>query len=127
MSFAEPFEVPVDGAVIAGQRWRADAPTVVFLHAGVADQRSWFTAADMLDDQVDAVLYDRRGFGATAPSASEFRHVDDLAAVLSAVDADRVVLVGNSMGGELALDFALEAPERVAGMLLIAPAVSGAP
>lgn len=127
MPFAQPFEVPVAGAVLAGQRWQGDAPTVVFLHSGVTDQRSWFTVADIVSDEVDAVLYDRRGFGATSASDAEFRHVDDLAAVVSAVGADRVVLVGNSMGGELALDFALEAPDRVAGMLLIAPAISGAP
>ena len=36
-------------------------------------------------------------------------------------------LVGNSMGGALALDAALAAPERLAGLVLIAPAVSGEP
>jgi pimeloyl-ACP methyl ester carboxylesterase len=127
MPFAEPFEVAVDGAVLAGQRWHAEGPTVVFLHAGVADQRSWFTVADIVSDDVDAVVYDRRGFGVSPPSESAFRHVDDLAAVVAALSSERVVLVGNSMGGEIALDFALEAPERVAGMLLIAPAISGAP
>jgi pimeloyl-ACP methyl ester carboxylesterase len=127
MPFAVPFEVPVDGATLAGQRWRSSGPAVVFLHSGVTDQRSWFTVADIVSDEVDAVLYDRRGFGVTTASETEFRHVDDLAAVVTAIEAERVVLVGNSMGGELALDFALAAPDRVAGMLLIAPAISGAP
>jgi pimeloyl-ACP methyl ester carboxylesterase len=127
MPYAEPFEVAVDGAVLAGKRWHAEAPTVAFLHSGVTDQRSWFAVSDRLGDAVDAVCYDRRGFGATPPDGTEFRHADDLAAVLSEVTSSPVVLVGNSMGGELALDFALTAPDRVAGMLLIAPAISGAP
>jgi pimeloyl-ACP methyl ester carboxylesterase len=100
---------------------------VVFLHAGVADQRCWYDVIGALGGRVDAVTYDRRGFGRTTVGDGEFRHVDDLAAVIDAVGGGPAVLVGNSMGGELALDFALVAPERVLAMLLIAPAVSGAP
>lgn len=48
-------------------------------------------------------------------------------AVLEAVAAGPAWLVGNSMGGALALDAALTVPERVAGLILIAPAVSGQP
>ena len=47
--------------------------------------------------------------------------------MLDAADAPQAWLVGNSMGGALALDAALSAPDRVAGVVLIATAVSGAP
>jgi len=73
------------------------------------------------------VTYDRRGFGETPVSPSPFCHVDDLIAVLEAVGDGPAWLVGSSMGGGLALDTALMAPEMVAGLVLIAPAVSGAP
>ena len=57
-----------------------------------------------------------------------FRHVDDLLAVLDAVSPDAPAwVVGSSMGGGVALDAALEAPERVAGLVLMAPAISGDP
>ncbi|HEX5900174.1 MAG TPA: alpha/beta hydrolase, partial [Solirubrobacteraceae bacterium] len=57
-----------------------------------------------------------------------FRHVDDLLAVLDAVSPDAPAwLVGSSMGGMVALDAALEAPERIAGLVLLAPAISGDP
>src|SRR6185503_5456368 len=53
-------------------------------------------------------------------------HVDDLLAVLGAVSpAAPAWLVGSSMGGGVALDAALQAPDRVAGLVLLAPAVSG--
>ena len=62
------------------------------------------------------------------PATEPFRHVDDLLAVLDAVSPDAPAwLVGSSMGGEVALDAAVEAPDRVAGLVLIAPAVSGDP
>jgi pimeloyl-ACP methyl ester carboxylesterase len=54
-----------------------------------------------------------------------FTHVDDLLALLGTVTDEPAWLVGSSMGGGLALDVALVAPEMVAGLVLIAPAVSG--
>jgi pimeloyl-ACP methyl ester carboxylesterase len=61
-----------------------------------------------------------------APAGAPFRHVDDLLAVLDAVSPDAPAwLVGSSMGGGVALDAALEAPERIAGLVLLAPAISG--
>lgn len=102
-------------------------PTVVALHPGVGDRRAWREMAAALDG-VRLVTYDRRGFGTTAYEAEEFAHVDDLKAVIDAVaGSDPVVLVGNSMGGLHSLEFALAYPERVRAMLLLAPAVSGAP
>jgi pimeloyl-ACP methyl ester carboxylesterase len=128
VSGPEPLEVPREGAVLAGERRRGDGPSIVLLHAGVADRRAWTEVAEALAaDGADVVAYDRRGFGETAAGAAPFRHVDDLIAVLDAVGGGPAWLVGNSIGGALALEAALEVPERVAGLVLIAPAVPGAP
>lgn len=51
--------------------------------------------------------------------------MDDLVAVLDRLGIRRALLVGNSMGGALALDAALLHPSRVAGVALIGAAVSG--
>ena len=115
-----------DAGAIAGERWGEGAPVYVLLHAGVADLRSWRAVAPLLD--APAAAYDRRGFGETPPAVGDFRHLDDLYAVLDAVGAEAPVwLVGNSMGGALAIDAALEAPARVAGLVLIGPGVTGLP
>jgi pimeloyl-ACP methyl ester carboxylesterase len=135
MPLPAPFTVRAGGASLAARRWPGDGPRVVFLHAGVADQRSWYavidtlaeTGADSAGGGIDSTAYDRRGCGASAVSDTDFRHVDDLAEVVTAIGGGPVILVGNSMGGALALDYALEAPADVAAMLLIAPAISGAP
>ena len=112
----------VDG--LAAVRWGAGTPRYVLLHAGVADSRAWDAVAPALDGP--SVAYDRRGFGGTPPGPEGFRHLDDLLAVLDAVAGDEPVwLIGNSMGGALAIDAALEAPERFAGLVLIGPGVSG--
>ncbi len=117
-----------DGAELIAERRRGSGPTVVLLHAGVADRRSWSGVVDALAaDDLDLVTYDRRGFGQTLPSTdgTAFTHLADLSAVLSALDISRTFLVGNSMGGALALDLTATAPEGVAGLLLIGSAVSG--
>ena len=111
----ERFEV--DGLV--GERWDGEGTPVVLLHAGVADRRVWQDVVPRLSAPV--IAYDRRGFGETPPSPEPFTHLDDLLAVLDATVDGPAWLVGNSMGGALALDAAVSAPERIAGLVLIAP------
>jgi pimeloyl-ACP methyl ester carboxylesterase len=116
-----------DGTALHAVRWPGDGPTVVLLHAGVADHRSWLTTAELLAP-ADVVAYDRRGYGLSEAGATAFRHVDDLRRVLDVVSPDAPAwLVGSSMGGGVALDLAVEDPQRLAGLVLLAPAVSGAP
>jgi pimeloyl-ACP methyl ester carboxylesterase len=121
--------IPVDGASLAGDRWAGSGPTLVLLHAGVCDRRCWREVGQRLSAAGrDVVAYDRRGYGEVPPAGEPFRHVDDLLAVLDAVSPDEPAwIVGSSMGGGVALDAALEAPDRVAGLVLLAPTLSGDP
>ena len=116
-------------ATLIGDRWQGAGATIALLHAGVCDRRCWREVGGLLGAAGrDVVAYDRRGFGDVAPAGGPFRHVDDLLAVLDAVSPDAPAwLVGSSMGGGVALDAALEAPERIAGLVLLAPAISGDP
>jgi pimeloyl-ACP methyl ester carboxylesterase len=125
----EPVKVAVRGATLVGDRWKGAGPTIALLHAGVCDRRCWREVGARLGAAGrDIVAYDRRGFGDVPPAGGPFRHVDDLLAVLDAVSPDApACVVGSSMGGGVALDAALEAPERVAGLVLLAPAISGDP
>lgn len=117
-----------DGSGLVATRWPGDGPTVVLLHAGVADRRSWTGVADELASAgFDLVAYDRRGFGESPAltGEEEATHLGDLVELLDLLEIERAFLVGNSMGGALALDLAVTAPERVAGVVLIGAAVSG--
>lgn len=101
---------------------------VIFLHAGVADRRMWTCEMNAVVRGHRAIAYDRRGFGGTAHTDEAYSQVDDLLAVLAALGGDKAaVLVGSSQGGRIALDATLAHPDRVAGLILIAPAISGAP
>jgi len=123
--------VRLDDAVLIGYRWtgsdNSNKPSMVLLHAAVCDSRSWNEVVPRLADVASVVTYDRRGFGRSAPSAAPFSHLEDLFAVVDATIGGPVRLVGSSAGGGLALEAALSAPERVAGLVLLAPGVSGRP
>lgn len=123
----EPLVVMAGSTRIMGEFRPGSSPTVVLLHSGVSDRRSWRGVIEGLPSDIAVVAYDRRGYGETAPSVDTFTHVGDLLAVLDEIGQQAVWLVGSSMGGGLALDTALSAPARVAGLVLLAPAVSGTP
>lgn len=124
---SERFVIARAGCELAGERWPGSTQLVVLLHEGVCDRRGWRPVAQHLAPQVTAVAYDRRGYGESAVSSAPFIHVDDLLDVLDREQAGRAWLVGASAGGGLALDAALLAPDRVAGLVLLGTAVSGAP
>jgi pimeloyl-ACP methyl ester carboxylesterase len=124
---SERFVVAREGGELAGERWPGGTPLVVLLHEGVADRRGWYQVAGRLAPQVTVVAYDRRGYGESPASTAPFTHVGDLLAVLDQERAGPAWLVGASAGGGLALDTALLAPDRVAGLVLLGTAVSGAP
>lgn len=120
------FTVSVEAAELVGES-HGNGPGLVFLHAGVADRRSWTELQRQFSSMFTTVAYDRRGFGESRYEPGPFSHLADLEAVLDHLDLDRASLVGNSMGGALALDFALAHPDRTESLFLIGSGVSGAP
>jgi pimeloyl-ACP methyl ester carboxylesterase len=98
---------------------------VVFLHAGVADRRMWRAQLLHFGATHQAIAYDRRGFGGTRAEPEGHSSVADLIDNL-ACDAP-AILVGCSQGARVAVDAALKHPLRIKALVLISPAVSGAP
>jgi pimeloyl-ACP methyl ester carboxylesterase len=120
-------KITSDGATLSAQSYGSGSPDVLLVHAGITDQRSWSHVVDRLPDH-RCVTYDARGYGETTYQKKDgWSHVADALAVLDSYDAEQVVLVGASMGGRTAIDLTLNHPERVRALVLIGPAVSGAP
>ncbi len=100
----------------------AEQPRAVFLHGFGGDLQTWDLVWAALDDRVPALRYDLRGFGQSRDdSAAPFHHADDLLAILDALHIAQCDLIGVSMGGAVALNFALDHPERVRNLILISP------
>lgn len=102
-------------------------PAVVFLHPGLWDRRAWDEQFDAFAGTYRVVRYDARGYGRSSrpePGVA-YSHVEDLAAVMDAAAVDRAALVGCSMGGGTALNFALTYPDRVSALVLVASGFDG--
>ncbi len=100
-------------------------PTVVFLHGGFMDRRSWDHQLGPFTKQFRVVRYDIRPFGESSRPEKPYSVPDDLLRLLDHLKVDRAHLVGHSFGGGVALDFALLHPDRVASLILAAGAPSG--
>lgn len=119
-------EITSGSAVLAAESW-GTGPDVLLVHAGVTDQRGWRHVIDVLPDH-RCLTYDARGYGRTTYAPEDgWSGVDDAVAVLDAYDVGRAVVVGASMGGKTSIDLTLVHPERVRALVLIGPAISGAP
>jgi pimeloyl-ACP methyl ester carboxylesterase len=107
---------------------RGEGRPVIFLHAGVADSRMWRDQVEAVGAKDLAIAYDRRGFGETMTVDGDFSQTGDLLAVLDGLAPGRpAIVVGCSQGGRIAIDMALAAPERISALVVVAPAISGAP
>ena len=99
---------------------------VVLLHGAGANLKDMETAvAERLAARHRVILVDRPGFGFSARKKGGENSPAEQAIVLdelfSRLGVDRAILVGHSWGGTLALTFALDYSQRVAGLVLIAP------
>lgn len=98
---------------------------LVLIHAGVADRRMWDPQFDAFARQFRVVRYDARGFGLSRTEATAFSNRQDLADLLNHLGVDRAYLIGVSRGGQIAVDFAVEHPARVAALIPVAAGLSG--
>ncbi|HEX5008962.1 MAG TPA: alpha/beta hydrolase [Planctomycetota bacterium] len=98
---------------------------VVLLHGGQLDSRMWDAQFGVLAAHYRTIRYDARGYGHSSPPAGAYSHAADLLALLDQLDVQRANLVGLSLGGRIAVDFALAHPERVASLVLAGPGLSG--
>jgi len=110
----------VDGARLA---YRVDGhgPDLVLVHSGITDMRMWDPLVALLDHRFRVVRYDMRGHGETTYGEGASSDVEDLAALMTALDIDACTLAGASFGGLVALDFASTYPERVERLVVIDP------
>jgi 3-oxoadipate enol-lactonase len=100
-----------------------DGPAVVLLHSSVCDRRMWQRQAEVLVGAGRRVIRpDFRGFGETPMPTTPYDEAADLHELLDEVGVDRAVLVGSSMGGRVAQEFASRWPSRVIGLLLVCAA-----
>ncbi|MCC5980303.1 MAG: alpha/beta hydrolase [Oceanicaulis sp.] len=115
----------------AGLNWRvresgpADSPALVLMHGFSHSLEGFEGWADALSDSYRVIRLDLPGHGVTGPHPDGAYSNEDttaqVAELLDALELDRFVIGGNSLGGLVAWRYAADNPERGAGLVLISP------
>lgn len=109
-----------DGAVIHYEV-AGEGPAIAFAHGLGGNHLSWWQSAPVFAQRHRVVTFSHRGFPpSTAPGgvADPTLYAGDLLALLDHLGIDKVVIAGQSMGGWTAVETALAAPSRVAGIVM---------
>jgi pimeloyl-ACP methyl ester carboxylesterase len=100
----------------------------VFVHGAFVDNRMWDPQIEYFADDYKILRYDLRGHGKTGGTSTPAYSIDffaeDLGAVLDALELDRIILCGLSLGGMIAQSFAVRNIHRLRGLILADTAVS---
>ena len=121
-------QAPDSGQLTASGIWYSvtgKGPPLLLIHGSNLDSRSWGALPAALARDHRVIQMDLRSHGRSRDATGPFSWVDDALEVLDAAGSRRATLIGHSLGATIAIDLALTHPDRVAGLVLIGPAISG--
>ena len=125
--------VGINGIMVHYKMMGHGEPTIILLHGFGASLFSWHAVMGPLSQSGTVIAYDRPAFGLTerpmtwngldpySPEGNEAL----LAGLMDHFGIQKAILIGNSAGGTLSMQFALTHPERVQALILVDPAVYG--
>lgn len=100
-----------------------DAPAIVLLHGSNADLSTWRPWVEALKGDYRVIRYDQIGHGLTGPNEDADyrpeRFTESVQLVADKLGLEQFVLAGNSMGGGIAMAYAMKHPERLSGLVLV--------
>ncbi len=102
-----------------------DGHPLLLIHGGLGSLRMWDEQVPVFAERYRVIRYDTRGFGRTETDDVEFTNRGDAVAVLDHLGASSAHVVGQSRGGVIALDLALDQPDRVDSLVSVAGGISG--
>src|SRR5580704_473392 len=102
---------------------RMDAPSLILLHGYTGHARSWDAFAEAMTDRYRVLALDQRGHGETAWAPADRYGVadmaDDLTAFVGALGLKGFTLLGLSMGGMVAMEYAGRRPKELAALVIV--------
>jgi len=114
--------VDVDGVRIHYKR-AGHGPALVLLHGSASSLQHFDRATGLLSDSFDVIRPDLPAFGLTGPRKDRDYRIPTYAATVAAfaeaLGVPRYALGGNSLGGNIAWNVALDHPERLTGLVLV--------
>ncbi|HEU5007070.1 MAG TPA: alpha/beta hydrolase [Jatrophihabitantaceae bacterium] len=99
-----------------------EGPPVLLLHGWLQHWWAWRRVLPTLAPRHRVICMDLRGFGWSDAPKHGYRTADlaqDVLSLLDALDVDRTIVVGHDVGGRVGFQVALQAPERVGGLVTL--------
>ena len=118
--------VTANGIKIHYYRTGGDKPRVIFNHGAGDDGLCWTHVVRELENDYDVVMVDARGHGKSGSGKGDYstaQRVADLAGLVQALNLDRPVVGGHSMGADTAMNLAAAHPELTRGVFLEDPPI----
>ena len=98
----------------------------LMIHAGITDSRQWDHEFSYFSQRYQVIRYDLRGYGKSKWVEGPFSHLEDLTTLVKNQDIQPpFILMGCSMGGMLALDYAIKNPQKTQALILLGPGLCG--
>lgn len=98
---------------------------VIFIHGMSLDKRVWEPQWSAFSKLFRVVRYDVRGMGQSSRVTNTHNPTEDLQQLMDLLKIDKAILIGHSMGGNIALNFAIKHPERVKKIISVDAIIDG--
>ena len=101
-------------------------PALVMIHGFTFDLRCWEDQFETFVKQNQVLRYDLRGHGRSSPpSMNSYTYHDDLRNLVDHMGISSACIIGHSLGGSIAINFALNYPESTSSLVLVDPGLGG--
>ena len=117
--------ITIDNQEIAYTKEGKGKQTIVFIHGLSSNADAWSRNIEHLKEKYTCVALDLPGFGKSskrAPAYTPTYFAEIVAKLIDKLKLKNVIVAGHSMGGQTAIKLALNHPEKIKKLILIAPA-----
>ena len=118
----DTFAVSSGGVKIVFNKEGSGEPAVLFIHGWSNNKSIWDAQMKYFSNRYEAVAMDLAGFGESGNNRKDWTieaFANDVSSVIDELDLQKVVLVGFSMGGPVAVEAANKLPDKVIGVVLV--------
>lgn len=125
--------IEINGLKVHYKEMGSGQPVFILLHGFGTSLFSWHEVMETLSGYGRVIAFDRPGFGLTArPMSGEWTgenpyspeaQVDLVLSLMDSLDVEQAIFVGNSAGGTVSVNVALNDPERVQALILVDAAI----
>jgi 3-oxoadipate enol-lactonase len=98
---------------------------LILIHGGLLDCRMWDDQFEAFAKEFRVIRFDVRNHGNSKGVPDAFKHYEDLRKIFEHLNIQKAALLGLSLGGRIAIDFAIAYPEKTTAIILASPGASG--